>query len=73
MLQSAFLTLFDHDILPAAPYFAWQEAEREDVPGKMEAIVDTNKWLNWLHQAADEESDEESGDDSDDDSDEDSD
>jgi hypothetical protein len=69
VMEGTFMALYNSDIMQDEAFTAWKDAD-SDVPGKMKAIFQTNRWFGWLEeQQAASDSESESEEDSDDDAD----
>lgn len=55
--------LYDFDIVEDVAWSAWREEVNMEIPGKGDALVAVNEYLNWMRTAAAESSDEDESDD----------
>lgn len=59
--------LYDLDIVEEEAFSGWREEICDDFPGKGDALVDLNEYLNWMRTAVESSSEEEDDDDDEDD------
>jgi translation initiation factor 4G len=60
--------VYDNDLVEEEAFSTWREEVRDEIPGKGDALVELNEYLNWMKTAVEESSsdeDEEDGDSSD--------
>jgi len=62
-------SLYDLDIVEEDAFSAWREEINDEFPGKGDALVDLNEYLNWMRTAVESSSEEEGDEDEDEDSD----
>ena len=50
LVYAVFMNLFKHDIISDMGFIGWKEDLRENVPGRMKALVQTSPFLEWLEE-----------------------
>jgi hypothetical protein len=48
VLEGTFMKLYSEDSLPDAAFVAWKEDDSDTTPGKVPAVIATNRWFAWL-------------------------
>jgi len=62
LLASIFQRLYDDDVVLEESFRVWREDTDDPTPGKLDALVQANRWLQWLETAEEESNDEASPD-----------
>jgi hypothetical protein len=62
LLASVFQRLYDDDVVLEESFRQWREDTDDPTPGKLDALVQANRWLTWLDTAEEESNDEASPD-----------
>jgi len=62
LLASIFQRLYDDDVVLEESFRVWREDVDDPTPGKLDALVQANRWLQWLETAEEESNDEASPD-----------
>lgn len=65
MMLRLSMHLYELDVVEGDAWMMWKEEVNEEIPGKGDALIETNEYLNWMRTAV-EESESESDDDDDD-------
>eukprot|EP00050_Salpingoeca_kvevrii_P011525 m.16043 g.16043 ORF g.16043 m.16043 type:complete len:804 (-) comp3471_c0_seq1:1830-4241(-) len=65
MILRYFVHLYDLDVIEEDAYMTWREEVTDDFPGKGEALIAVNEYLNWMKTAEEESEEDEDDDDSD--------
>jgi len=63
LVQSMFRAMYKYDLADSEAFDEWKEDESEDHPGKMQAIIQTTDWFNWLQDDDDDDDDDDEGED----------
>ena len=56
VIEGIFLKFYQEDICPNEAFTAWKEDTTTAAPGRMTAIMQTNKWFGWFAENAAEDS-----------------
>eukprot|EP00742_Colponemidia_sp_Colp-10_P003244 GILJ01003454.1.p1 GENE.GILJ01003454.1~~GILJ01003454.1.p1 ORF type:complete len:871 (-),score=163.96 GILJ01003454.1:2061-4673(-) len=54
LIKRLFNLFYEHDIVLEDAIEEWKEDTRDKTPGKVEAVIQLNEWLNWLKEAEEE-------------------
>ena len=62
VVEGIFLKFYQEDIVDDDAFTQWKEDTTTKVPGRMQAIMQTNKWFTWFAEQQEDSSDEEDSD-----------